>query len=298
MTWKIGRLPVSVHPLLPFLWLAAGLTGSHWALLTGFLAFLLHESGHALMARCTGQKLTGLEITPFGAVMEMDGLDSQPMLPAFLTAAGGPLFSLLGCFLASRLFESGLVAFAFAQRFARFSFLLFLINLLPVLPLDGGRMISPLLGRFFSAAAVRRLLTAAGVFAGGLLALVSFVFACRGQIVPLPCFAGLYLIYAAVREYRRGAARYITSLIARRQKLEHGQILSVEEVAASVQTPLRQVLAGISPGKYHFIHILSADGMTVMDTLPENRFCDALLQNPSGLLGDCLSKKSRRENTA
>ena len=298
MTWKNGRLPVTVHPLLPLLWLVAWLLGNHQAMLAGFAAFLLHESGHWIMARCVGLKLSGFEITPFGAVMDWSSLDDLPALPAFLTAAGGPLFSLLGCLLSPWMLRSGMVAFAFAQQFARLSLLLLLVNLLPVLPLDGGRMLSPLLARFLPPNAVRRWLTAAGLFVGGRLGLLAFVFAFRGQLVPLPCFAGLYLIYAAAKERRQAGTLYVTSLIARRQKLENGQTLPVEEMAASGMTPLRQVVSAMSPGKYHFVHILSPDGMTVLDTLSEKRFCDALLQNPSGLLCDFVSKKSRRENTA
>ena len=178
----------------------------------------------------------------------------------------------------------------FAAAFVKCGFTLLCVNLLPALPLDGGRMLQAALSRWLPPQRTARALTGAAYGTGGLLCLLSLAFALQGQIALSPAFAGLYLMYAASLENRRLVSGYMSSLIARRQRLEHHEILPVEAVAAAGDMPAGRLLNGLSPGKYHLILILSRDGMRREGVIDEQALCDAVLSSADAPLKSALQK--------
>lgn len=290
MTLRLGKARLQVHPLLPALLCLSAAMGQAEGALAACCAFALHEAGHLFMARLFGLRPSSVELTPFGAVMTLEGLeDAAGGTAAFLIAFGGPLFSLLGFLLCPLLLRFSTLSFPALARFARYQWMLFLVNLLPALPLDGGRMLLALLARFLPEQAVRRSLTRLAFCLGAGLALLSLVFALRGKLNFAPCFAGCFLIYAVLRDRRQLSAAYVTGLIARRQKLAEGKVLPVQWAAAAGETPLRNVLSYLTPGKYHMISVLSPDGMTALGSLSEQQLCGCLLDHAEASLRECLS---------
>jgi Zn-dependent protease len=130
------------------------------AVVTAFLFFgsiVLHELGHAIAARREGIHVAGIDLFFFGGLMRMSSDTSSPGAE-FRVAAAGPLVTLLLVVLGTVL--GG--ALAGWDRFAevatwtnedlasapliavtwlvRINIVLFVFNLVPAFPLDGGRM--------------------------------------------------------------------------------------------------------------------------------------------------------------
>ena len=120
-------VPLRMHFAFPVLFGAALVCGDARAVLGALFALLWHEAGHVLAARLCGARLARLELTPFGCTAEYDGAFLSPGREA-LTALGGPLASLAGIFV-----------FRALPRLSMTHAALLAINLLPALPLDGGR---------------------------------------------------------------------------------------------------------------------------------------------------------------
>lgn len=292
MKLTLGQTLIRVHPLLPVLWAVAYFfCGAD--LPPMLCAFLLHESGHLLVAvGLMRMRADEIELTPFGGVITLRDMNAASSLQAFLTAAGGPCASLLGCLAAPMLIRTW--PFHTVQAFARASLLLFLFNLIPALPLDGGRMMRAVLSRFLPASAVERCLTGAGYLIGALLCACSIVFALKGMLQFSPAFVGLYLIYAASKEARRDAARYIDAWIARRQKIRRQEALQVERWAAGAQTPVFKIMPLFHPGKYHLIDVLSPDGMRSLATLDESEIYEGILLGDGVTLEKCIKKTAEK----
>lgn len=153
-TYRLGRLlgfPIEVN--LTFLlmlgavllWMG-GLAGV-FVVLLAFASVLLHELGHALVARSLNVHVSGIELHFFGGAAKMA---EQPRnaRDEILIAVAGPAvsFALAGL---------GWVAFAatgatFFYLFGWINTILGTFNLIPAMPMDGGRVLRALLTRRYS----------------------------------------------------------------------------------------------------------------------------------------------------
>jgi Zn-dependent protease/CBS domain-containing protein len=183
-----------------------------FAALLFFGSLLAHELGHALQARREGMEIDGITLWLFGGVARFKGM--FPSAGAeFRIAIAGPLVSLLiGGAFALLAWAASLPAavdgVAFWLGYINLTLLIF--NLLPALPLDGGRVFRSILwaakGDFGWATRV-----AAGVgrgfgylFIAGGIALFIFQGAFSGAWL---AFVGWFLLQAAAAEDRYLLAR-------------------------------------------------------------------------------------------
>lgn len=111
-----------------------------WPYAAGFVALLfVHEMGHVMVARWQGVKVTAPTFIPFlGAFITMRGRPGDSLGEAAI-AAGGPVlgsFGALGCLGLYQLTHQPLML-----ALAYVGFFLNLFNLIPMSPLDGGRIV-------------------------------------------------------------------------------------------------------------------------------------------------------------
>jgi len=291
MTLHAGRIAVRVHPMLPVIWLASALGGNAAGVLGSASALLLHECGHLLFALFLHISVQEIELSPIGGLIMLDDPESLSAAGGFFLAAAGPLFSAGGCFLASACLKLGAPA-DFSQALARSSLLLCLLNLLPVLPLDGGCMVRHMLSPICPWGVLSRVLARLGWGVSAALCGISVYFAAaQGEIILSPMLAGLYLLYASSQEEKQAPGRYLTMLIARRKKLDDGRALPVEILAVSAEMPVRRLLPRMRSGRYHLVVVLSPDGMRRMGELDEKEICDLVLDHWNDPLSAHINKR-------
>jgi len=109
-----------------------------WTFAVGFVALLfVHEMGHYIQLRREGVKPSGMLFIPFlGAVVGARSLGGSALAEARVGLAG-PVLGTVGCLAAGAIYLATGEEFWRALAFT--GFFLNLFNLLPVLPLDGGR---------------------------------------------------------------------------------------------------------------------------------------------------------------
>jgi Zn-dependent protease len=225
-----------VPHVLPELTIAAawlhGLTAA--ALL--FVSVFLHELSHALVARRHGVGVSGIRLHVFGGVSE---LESEPPTPSaeFLIAVVGPLTSFVIavlCYGLARAVTGLPWALALTGYLAAINLIVALFNLVPGLPLDGGRLLRAMLwwwgGR--RGWATRWASRVGSLFACALVAL-GLVRAVGGEIV-----GGLWFSLIGLFLYQ--AARSSLELARARDRLEPVPV-------ADVMTPLATEVEALTP---------------------------------------------------
>jgi len=117
-----------------------------------FLCVLLHELGHAVAARAFGVKTPDITLLPFGGVARMQRIPDKPV-QEIIVALAGPAVNVV---IASLILlitgdtlnmsqASLLPGAALAMQLATVNIYLFLFNLVPAFPMDGGRVLRALI---------------------------------------------------------------------------------------------------------------------------------------------------------
>lgn len=156
--FSLFGIPVEVQP---FFWITLVILGGVGGadstteifnivlfVLAGFISVLVHELGHALTARSFGAH-SAITLQAFGGYAAYSGVRMSRWQSFIVTAAGPAIQIMLG--LAVLLLTrsiSGLSpqGFYFLNILMWISFAWAILNLLPVVPLDGGQMLNAALG--------------------------------------------------------------------------------------------------------------------------------------------------------
>jgi Zn-dependent protease len=118
------------------------LAGAGFAALFG-ICILAHELGHTVVSIALGHPVRRVVLFALGGVSEIDGEPDRPR-DEFLIAASGPFVSLViagGAWLGYDAAPAGALATALLGLLSWSNLLLAAFNLLPGLPLDGGRLL-------------------------------------------------------------------------------------------------------------------------------------------------------------
>lgn len=144
---KLGGIRWSVHPLFVLIMLASVLTGSFVELLTLFAIVLVHELGHVIAARSFGWTVREVKLLPFGGVAEVEDGSGLPAKEEALVALAGPLQNVWMAGAAWLLGQIGIWQPEWAAYVCQANIMIGLFNLLPILPLDGGKLLQAGLSR-------------------------------------------------------------------------------------------------------------------------------------------------------
>jgi Zn-dependent protease/CBS domain-containing protein len=178
-TLSTGYFPAQSPDLPASSYWAKGLVAS----LLFFVSILLHELGHAVVARRQGLRTRSITLFVFGGIAQLEK-DPRDGRAEFWMAAAGPAASLAlaGLFytLASLPFLGPSVA-AVAKYLAVINLMLALFNLVPAFPMDGGRLLRGALWGPLGKARATRIASGAGTFFAFLLIFAGVFSLLRGD---------------------------------------------------------------------------------------------------------------------
>jgi Zn-dependent protease len=175
-----GRIPILIHP---FFWLLAAFIG--WFYTQNFMGMfiwigiiffsvLIHEFGHALTAIAFKQKAQ-IQLVALGGLTSFDGPKLR-FWQQFLITFNGPLFGFFLFLFATALLQMDLTSSPMIFKILKSTQIANLfwtfVNLLPVLPLDGGQLLRIVLEAAFGLKGFKAALLAGAIIA----ALISFYF--------------------------------------------------------------------------------------------------------------------------
>lgn len=257
-------IPLKVNPFFIVLLVAAFFYGKLLEAVVLFAIVLWHESFHVVMAKARGLHVTDIELLPFGGVARLEALLQLNPQIEWIVAIVGPLSNLILIFLGYALFPYLDVDPTWFDFFIQANLGMAVFNLIPVLPLDGGRVlrsvlvkrhgfkeatrIAAVLGQGFSVVLVG--LGVAGLYLGHYNLLLSV-------------FAGVMLFLAARQEQKSASYVFMRYLTHRKQELRLRRVFVTRELVATVETSLGEVLGHFQPPSYHLVWILDLEGQVV-----------------------------------
>lgn len=288
---NLPSVPVRLHWTLILLPPLMAISGLGPALLTVAASVLIHESAHALAAGIAGVRVRELVLTPFGGALRIDGLWGYRPGQVALVALAGPAASLFVMMTAAALAYGGALPHRAAGEWVRVNLMLAAFNLIPALPLDGGRVLAAALGRRSGSAKSLRVGVALGLILGALLLAVALwqFFAARNINMTI-VLCGLYLILSGPAEKRAAEGAEIMSLLARRDELMDEGTLPVRWIAADESVRCTAILRRLGARRIHRVAVYDG-ALNLIGTVEERALIAAVRRGEPETIGELARKR-------
>ncbi len=276
---RVGRVyGVEIHLNNAFLVLLglffmAGVLGKG---LIAFAVVFLHELAHVTAARRFGVHVSDVELLPFGGVSRMGGEIVFDPTREMYVAAAGPATNLLLLGLGIALKNYGLWDDNLGSFFLQCNLMVAAFNLLPALPLDGGRVFRAYLARRtgFREATYRAAWW--GQFWGVVIVLGGTIGLAAGLSGLDIIVIGLFLFYAATREKSLAPYHFIRHLAQKKKELAAAGVLPGEPLVSFDTVRLGDVIRTFVPHRFYLVLLLDRNWQ-YRGVVSEAQIIDALL---------------------
>jgi stage IV sporulation protein FB len=274
---QIGGIRFKINWLFFVVMILFALVGDLARALTAFMAVFLHELGHVFMARFYGMKVKSVELLPFGGVAVYEGvLEANPKAERAVALAGPCVnFGLaLGAVLLTRYH---ILPLNTALFFITYNVHIAIFNLIPALPLDGGRVLRATLSEIFGyrkGTHVTLRLTRVIAILAGIGAFASWLL---GKVSPISLISAFFVYFAALREEEQSFYVLMKYLTRKKMLLQETELIPAEEFLVLGDTPLASVIKSINPRT--FAHFLICDkDYHIMGKLSEIEVVEAFFE--------------------
>lgn len=265
--------------------LAAGymlLIGQGMLFAAASVSVMIHECSHALCAKAVGYAPQEIELTPIGAVMYLNDEAAMPIVKRMLVILAGPAATLM---LTAAAYHAGMLHMA-PMEVCRVFFLsnlsILILNLLPVLPLDGGKMALQLLRGVLPRNTAAKVMKWAGYSVGAAMVILN-VWVCwrYGGLNLSLALCGCFLIYGASSGTMNAFMNEIAMLIDRNERFDRRGIEQSQVLTVRPDTLLRCVV-GQLPRKNRAILALQDERMKISGICTEQALLKCYFEHPGG----------------
>lgn len=136
---------IHLHPILILFIILSLLTGTFIQLITLLTIVFIHELGHVLAATYFKWRIESIMLWVFGGVMKTDETTNPTIKEEIVVTVAGPFQHLIVFVLLQLLAHGSLIPEEIIKQAHYYNGILLLFNLLPIYPLDGGKLLLSLL---------------------------------------------------------------------------------------------------------------------------------------------------------
>lgn len=281
---KLSFWFVLVLPLVFF-------TGYMGEYIAALVSAAIHELGHIAVARYRGCSIRSVRMTPAGMNAEIDSL-SCSRRDLILIYISGPAVNALIALVSFLLYDLRLTGGSWSIKYvALLNLFLAVFNLLPAVPLDGGKILLEALTGIFGIMNAERYSTRAAVFlallfiAAGLCQLV----ASRGNFSLL--VIGIFVLASLMNGRMEAAFMNIKQIIYRRQRIQKKGIYPVRNLVAMKWMSLNECVKYMDYDRFHMVHVID-ENMTEIAYYTEGEIIEAMLANTGDITFEQLINSS------
>lgn len=257
MSFSFKGFGINLKPSFFIMSLCLVLIGRGRELCVLVFSVTLHEAAHVLAAYMFGVKAEGISITPIGEVATIHGLERISFFGRMVVVLSGPMVNLV-------------LYLLFASKI---NLALFVLNLLPAYPLDGGRALHYVLGYCLGVLRANRVQSFLSLVIAVLLFGLGFVqLTLYGYNLSLFCI-GLYLIKINRREYFNMTFAFYRSVMNRSDK----KVLYLRGFTASGNMPVKAIVYRLGWDYYAIVYVRLADD--VLYSVTEEELISYIMQN-------------------
>ena len=276
--FRIWGVRLKINWLFFLILFLFALVGDLARALLAFSIVFLHELGHVLTAVYYKIKVKEIELLPFGGVAVFrDLLEINPDVERRVALAG-PMVNFVLAGLATLLTRYGVLSLETALFFISCNLQIGLFNLVPALPLDGGRILRATLVK----GSGYRLATHETLRITRVVAILAALWAvlcwCLEKVSLVSLLAAFFVYFAALKEEVNSVYVVYNYLTRKKSLLNSAELVPLEQFFIMGDTMLTNALKVINPRT--FVHFLIYDrDYHIMGKLTEIEVMDAFFTN-------------------
>lgn len=241
------------------------------------ITILVHELSHVIACIKLNIKVKEISLFPFGGVAKLDNFIADNPYKEMLISLVGPLANVIIAVLLLLLLSKIIKQNNYLYFGLMLNIYIGFFNLIPILPLDGGRVLRAIISlKFGIKYATNKVIS--------LTYLISFFLIIYGLYILFSRKEGMYLlliaifiIIAATKEKRMAAFIFLKEIINKKQLLQRKRVLKTQILVCTKEATLKSILDSFLPGRYHIIIIIDNLGNKV-ETIYEEKILDSVIK--------------------
>lgn len=277
MVFRIWDTKIKIDIIFILIIVSAAFSGFLHKSCNMLLALMIHEIGHIIAAKGLDYKIDKIHILPIGGKIEIRDLDDMPIESELVVILAGPMANFFMTIFLLFLVTGGFFPFETGKKIINYQLTLGFFNLLPALPLDGGRIFVLWLRQKLSFLSAIKIATKTGKIISTVLLTTAIVgFFVQKAFVEF-AIMGVFLFFYANKEEKEAPFIFIKTTAGKWQILSKQRLMSVESVVVIENTPVKDIMYQFGPKKYHLIYLLN-NKMGVEKRFTESEIFDLIAE--------------------
>lgn len=232
-----------------------------------FAMIIAHEFAHFIMFLYYKIKVESIELMPFGGKITYNRFIIKPVQEVSIFISG-PICNLF----------TGLVLqfLGIDYYYIKANYFLFLLNILPLMPLDGGKIFRLFLSQHIGYLKANRIIYASTYTIIGIINIFILIFFREYRIIFSSIIFSLFIIWETYNENRTFVYTFMKEIIYKKEMIHKEKIMNIRQIVAIDSIPARAVLNYFLPNKYHLIFLLNNEAV-LYEIIDEVQLIDAIL---------------------
>lgn len=241
-----------IHPTTWVVMGIAVMTAHFQEMLMLLTVVFVHELGHAVGAAYYKWRIQSVTILPFGGMLETEEYGNRALREDLVVLILGPLQHLWLFLVAFLLYSVGLIEQSTFSTFAYVNGAVCLFNLLPIWPLDGGKLLFLLLSLRYSFLQSHRLILKSSIAISGLFVLCWLLF---GQFSLNLVIIVVFILFSIVMEWRQRHYVFMRFLLERHYG-KNLEVLKLKPITVDEEEQIQTILQLFHRGYKHPVIVM------------------------------------------
>lgn len=252
---------------------------------------MIHELSHGFIARLFGIKIKEIQILPIGGIVKLDKSFTFSNREEIAISAAGPISNII--LSATVFFLQKYFGWQNHLNFILFSSLIIgIFNLIPVLPLDGGRIFRSCLAYILGYKnATKVIVIFSKIFAFFLIG-INILILSTGSYNFVLILVGIFIFHESKKEKELVLYTNMKDIATKKESLNRQGSMDSQHITVLPQTSLGEIFKQFTPKKFHIIYVLD-EHYALKGILTEDQVLSGILEHGMhGKIKNILKKGS------
>ena len=245
-----------LHPLFVLYLVFLLVMGQFMSILIYLLVVSLHELAHALVAKKLGYKLDKMLLMPYGVCLNYKNNSFLPK-DEILIAISGPALNLLMSIVTIALWWIFPVVQIYTKLFCYANIVMFVFNLLPCYPLDGGRVFAGFLTKKYDRKLAIKLTVTFNILVC-IIFILTFIIGLFFNVFNTNLLIICVFLFLGILEPQNSSTYGYISLFSNRKNI-YKKNNQIKFLLVHESEPIYKIMAKMSKYKFNIFYILFDD---------------------------------------